>query len=738
MTSMSSFLAASLRDIGRFLTTTRMRMSALPPSCSPRRGPTGPTSISWARFCSSRSLETCVAHDLSSAIPWTKTTPEPSRSTISSSAEWSISENTTLVALCESGDSDLEGDKAFRSLTLGAPNLEGNPRPLLRLLGLVRPPRDCLPLPMLEVPLLFPESLVALSSSSLLKSEDDLALARGADNLLLPLDDPVDESESLLRRTLDVPSFCSSSLPSHDIPHRSPRLPSTAPSPSSVIFTKGDIIAALSEGIADRLPTREGILDGPGSLEWRLPARTPLVGAGRELPPPLPAPAPAPPGLLVPAAVPVDLRLLDCLLPAEEEVELADDLLPTLPSSLRLALRNCRDGMLLCLDGSGLWPWLLPSAVRPLAALVAVAGRALASLFASLAAAAATLHAVAVPGRLGLPSPSDSVSTSSARSTAGAGAGVLRGGVCVPAVLVGDPAAIVPRVALFLVPLFAVVLPPWLLVLVLVLVLVVSVVAAESLAMDRPVLVLDTAPLLLPPLPPLPGRRRLGEESWFSTDDAGEAAALLLGVPAGVLVLLALPAAPPVAGLLPLPPVVLVLPVASSALGSTLLPFDFLLALEPVPRGDNAPSRTAAAARADRRVVAVAVAVRPALPVPLPAEGAAEDEALTLSSTDVADAVALRRGGGGGGGGAAALLASFVSLPEPASAPSSPPSLDSSPSARVPLLPLALLLLPLSSSLSPSSCCACCCCCCCCACLSLWTRKKSLRRSAGSSTPSAS
>ena len=91
----------------------------------------------------------------------------------------------------------------------------------LLLRGLVRPPRDCLPLPMLEVPRLFPR-LAPLWSSSLLKSDDDLAFARGADNLLLPLDDPVEESESLLRRSLAVSSFSSSSLSSYDIPRRRP------------------------------------------------------------------------------------------------------------------------------------------------------------------------------------------------------------------------------------------------------------------------------------------------------------------------------------------------------------------------------------------------------------------------------------------------------------------------------------------------------------------------------------
>ena len=137
----------------------------------------------------------------------------------------SSSDDTTLSALCDSGDCDLSGEEAFRPLVLLAvtPALEGNPMLLVLLLrGLVRPPRDCLPLPMLEVPRLFPTRLPSLWSSSLLKLDDDLALASGADNLLLPLDDPVEESEPLLRRSLAVSSSSSPSLSSYDIPRRRP------------------------------------------------------------------------------------------------------------------------------------------------------------------------------------------------------------------------------------------------------------------------------------------------------------------------------------------------------------------------------------------------------------------------------------------------------------------------------------------------------------------------------------
>ena len=192
------------------------------------------------------------------------------------------------------------------------------------------------------------------------------------------------------------------------------------------------MIAALSEGIVERLPTREGIFDGPGNLEWRFPpARAPLADAGRELValPELPLP--------VILAVPVDLRLLD-LLPAEE-LDLTDDLLPTLPSSLRLALRDCKDGKLLCLDSSDLRLLLLLVAARPLVVAFAVAGR----------------RGLLAPfdltrlGILAVSSPSDSVSISSAKSTSGAL--FLLDNVCVPDDLVGDPTAIVPRLAMTLV-----------------------------------------------------------------------------------------------------------------------------------------------------------------------------------------------------------------------------------------------------------------------------------------------
>lgn len=331
---------------------------------------------------------------------------------------------------------------------------------LFRLRGLVRP-RDCLPLPMLEVSLLFPARLVSLRSSSLLRSDDDLALASGADNLLLPFTDPVEESEPLLRRSVDAshPSSSSSSLPSYDMPRRRPRPPLIASPPSRWIFTKGDMIAALSAGIVDSPfpPVRVGILDGPGSLDGRFPARMPADETGRELPLPV---APLP---MIPAA-PVDLRLVDLPPLPAEEVDLADDdlLLPTLPSSLRLELRDCSDGRLLCLDSSDLL--LLPLAVaalRPLVPLVAVAGRrGLVPFFFVVATAVSDLLAV-----LGISSPpptESSVSTSSAKSTAGAfllralccctdlavAAVVIlvrAAVVCVPDVLVGDPAAIVPR-----------------------------------------------------------------------------------------------------------------------------------------------------------------------------------------------------------------------------------------------------------------------------------------------------
>ena len=128
--------------------------------------------------------------------------PEAEPVQVSSSFERSISDDTTLSALFDSGDCDLSGEEVCRPPALPAPTptFEGSPMLLpLLLRGLARPPRDCLPLPMLEVPRLFATRLVPPWSSSLLKSDDDLALARGADNLRLPLDDPVEEREPLLR-----------------------------------------------------------------------------------------------------------------------------------------------------------------------------------------------------------------------------------------------------------------------------------------------------------------------------------------------------------------------------------------------------------------------------------------------------------------------------------------------------------------------------------------------------------
>ncbi len=226
------------------------------------------------------------------------------------------------------------------------------------------------------------------------------------------------------------------------------------------------MIAALSAGIVDSPfpPVRVGILDGPGSLDGRFPARMPADETGRELPLPV---VPLP---MIPAA-PVDLRLVDLPPLPAEEVDLADDdlLLPTLPSSLRLELRDCSDGRLLCLDSSDLRLLLLPPAAavrRPPVALVAVAGRRglvpCFFFFVVVAAAVPDLQAVL----LGISSPSpteSSVSISSAKSTAGAfllpalcccctdlavadAVILVRAAVvCVPDVLVGDPAAIVPR-----------------------------------------------------------------------------------------------------------------------------------------------------------------------------------------------------------------------------------------------------------------------------------------------------
>ena len=132
--------------------------------------------------------------------------------------------------------------------------------------------------------------------------------------------------------------------------------------------------------------------------------------------------------------MPVDLRLPD-LLPAEE-LDLADDLLPTLPSSLRLALRDCKEGKLLCLESSDLRLLLLLAMAGP---PFAVAGRRRGLLVPFLDLT-----------RLGTSSSlSDSVSISSAKSTSGAF--FRRDDVCVPDVLVGEPTAIVPRLAILLV-----------------------------------------------------------------------------------------------------------------------------------------------------------------------------------------------------------------------------------------------------------------------------------------------
>ena len=130
----------------------------------------------------------------------------------------------------------------------------------------------------------------------------------------------------------------------------------------------------------------------------------------------------------------MDLRLPD-LLPAEE-LDLADDLLPTLPSSLRLALRDCKEGKLLCLESSDLRLLLLLAMAGP---PFAVAGRRRGLLVPLLDLT-----------RLGTSSSlSDSVSISSAKSTSGAF--FRRDDVCVPDVLVGEPTAIVPRLAILLV-----------------------------------------------------------------------------------------------------------------------------------------------------------------------------------------------------------------------------------------------------------------------------------------------
>mmetsp|Transcript_27788 Transcript_27788/g.61833 ORF Transcript_27788/g.61833 Transcript_27788/m.61833 type:complete len:299 (+) Transcript_27788:1654-2550(+) len=173
------------------------------------------------------------------------------------------------------------------------------------------------------------------------------------------------------------------------------------------------MIATLSAGMVDNplLPVRDGILDGPGTLERRLlvPARVPLEESDR----------------LVeePEAIPADLRLRledDLLVPV-------DDLLPTLLSSLILKSCDFKDGRLVCFCIIDL---------RLLARLLAVVGLApaLPTVFDDWPFdenAAASI------------SSSDALSISSARSTSGAF--TLRsfcGGVCVLAALVGDLAAV--------------------------------------------------------------------------------------------------------------------------------------------------------------------------------------------------------------------------------------------------------------------------------------------------------
>ena len=166
---------------------------------------------------------------------------------VSSSADKSISDDTTLSDLLDSGDAGAAGLFRFDIPIL-----------LLRLRGGTRPPRDCLP-PALRLLL----TLFSDASSSLLRSAD-LARANGADSRRLLLD-PVEERDPLrLTLALVLPPLQSSSSPSsYD------KVGRTAAASSSWILTSGDMIATLSAGMVDSplLPVRDGILDGPGTLE---------------------------------------------------------------------------------------------------------------------------------------------------------------------------------------------------------------------------------------------------------------------------------------------------------------------------------------------------------------------------------------------------------------------------------------------------------------------------------------
>lgn len=176
-----------------------------------------------------------------------------------SSADKSISDDTTLSEFLDAGDCDLlVGEVVGAGLSrFDIPML------LLLLRGRVRPPNDCLPLVL--VLRLLPTLLVG-ASSSLLRSDDDLARAKGADSRRLPLlVDPVEEWDPLRRSLVFLlpPSSLSSSS-SYVIVGR------TAAAPSNCILTSGDMIAALSAGMVDSplLPVRDGIiLEGPGIFD---------------------------------------------------------------------------------------------------------------------------------------------------------------------------------------------------------------------------------------------------------------------------------------------------------------------------------------------------------------------------------------------------------------------------------------------------------------------------------------
>jgi len=325
------------------------------------------------------------------------------------------------------------------------------------------------------------------------------------------------------------------------------------------------MIAALSDGIVDSPfpPVREGILDGPGSLDWRFPARTPADEAGREL---LQVPAALlllPLAMPVVPAVPVDRRLFDVLLPAEE-VDLADDLLPSLPSSLRLALRDCNDGRLLCLDSNDLGLLLLPAAVAgrlPFFFLFVVVVVVIAAvpglLLLVLVLVLVLVLILPSPSPSPSPSPTDSsVSISSAKSTAGAFflrlccccctdaaaavAAAVRATVCVPDVLVGEPSAIVPRLAVLLVGLPAEDLPlplPTALV-----VVVPGRLPAGDLDLEPALLLVVPLDAAAPPLPP--GRPPAGDLDLDlvltgDRDRALAAIATVLSVAAAAVVVLA-------------------------------------------------------------------------------------------------------------------------------------------------------------------------------------------------------